>query len=81
MLILTLTNGDGLKIGEDVQIVFESMLSNGRIKVSVEAPREKNIARMPGEKKRTGNVVIVKNDRQMEPAISVKAISLKEGQK
>lgn len=81
MLILTLTNGDGLKIGEDVQIVFESMLSNGRIKVSVEAPREKNIARMPGEKKRTGNVVIVKNDRQMEPAIPVKAISLKEGQK
>lgn len=96
MLNLTLTSGDGVKIGEDVQIVFESTPSMGRIKVSIEAPRDKNIARMPGEKKRTGNVVIVKKNRRMESAISLKtrpsedmplkdmplqAMSLKEGLK
>lgn len=62
MLNLTLTAGDRLKIGEDVQIVFESTPSVGRIKVSVEAPREKNIARVPVEKKKTGNIVIVKGN-------------------
>lgn len=62
MLNLTLTAGDRLKIGEDVQIVFESTPSIGRIKVSVEAPREKNIARVPVEKKKTGNIVIVKGN-------------------
>lgn len=61
MLNLTLTTGDGVKIGEDVQIVFESTPSMGRIKISIDAPRDKNIARMPVEKKRKGNVVIVKN--------------------
>lgn len=60
MLNLTLTTGDSVKIGEDVQIIFESTSSTGRIKVSIEAPKDKNIARMPVEKKRTGNVVIVK---------------------
>lgn len=61
MLNLTLTTGDGVKIGEDVRIVFESAPSMGRIKISIDAPRDKNIARMPVEKKRKGNVVIVKN--------------------
>lgn len=60
MLNLTLTSGDGIKIGEDVQIVFESTPSVGRIKISIDAPRDKNIARMPVEKKRKGNIVIVK---------------------
>ena len=60
MLNLTLTSGDGVKIGEDVQIVFESTPSIGRIKISIDAPRDKNIARMPVEKKRKGNIVIVK---------------------
>lgn len=64
MLNLTLTSGDGIKIGEDVQIVFESTPSMGRIKVSIEAPRDKNIARLPTEKKKMGNIVIVKNNRQ-----------------
>lgn len=61
MLNLTLTTGERLKIGEDIQIIFESTPSFGRIKVSVEAPREKNIARVPVEKKKTGNIVIVRN--------------------
>ena len=66
MLNLTLTSGDGIKIGEDVQIVFESTPSVGRIKISIDAPRDKNIARMPVEKKRKGNVVIVKSDKMKE---------------
>lgn len=61
MLSLTLTSGDRIKIGEDVQIVFESAPSVGRIRVSVEAPRDKNIARVPVNEKRKGNVVIVRN--------------------
>ena len=60
MLNLTLTSGDGVQIGEDVQIVFESTPSVGRIKIKIEAPGDKNIARMPAEKKRKGNVVIEK---------------------
>lgn len=64
MLNLTMTTGERLKIGEDIQIIFESTPSIGRIKVGVEAPRDKYIARMPGEKKHTGNVMIVKNSRQ-----------------
>ncbi|MCI8976762.1 hypothetical protein D5282_16050 [bacterium 1xD8-48] len=71
MLNLTLTSGDGVQIGEDVQIVFESTPSVGRIKIKIEAPGDKNIARMPAEKKRKGNVVIVKSGRQKESGESV----------
>ena len=60
MLNLTLTSGERVKIGDDVQIVFESTPSMGRIKISIDAPKDKNIARVPCEKKRTGNIVIVK---------------------
>ena len=71
MLNLTLTSGDGVQIGEDVQIVFESTPSVGRIKIKIEAPGDKNIARMSAEKKRKGNVVIVKSGRQKESGESV----------
>lgn len=71
MLNLTLTSGDGVQIGEDVQIVFESTPSVGRIKIKIEAPGDKNIARMPAEKNRKGNVVIVKSGRQKESGESV----------
>ena len=71
MLNLTLTSGDGVQIGEDVQIVFESTPSVGRTKIKIEAPGDKNIARMPAEKKRKGNVVIVKSGRQKESGESV----------
>lgn len=71
MLNLTLTSGDGVQIGEDVQIVFESTPSVGRIKIKIEAPGDKNIARMPAEKKWKGNVVIVKSGRQKESGESV----------
>lgn len=62
MLSLTLSSGDSIKIGDDIHIVIETMPSAGKIKVRVEAPREKNIARMPIKKKKKGNVVILEND-------------------
>lgn len=46
MLELTLTTGTELKIGEDIRIIFRGDTTNGRIKVAVEAPREKRIERI-----------------------------------
>lgn len=64
MLNLTLKSGDGVKIGDDVHIVFESTPSLGRIKVHIDAPRDKNIARTPVEQDSGRRIVIVKNDRE-----------------
>lgn len=63
MLELTLTTGTELKIGEDIRIVFRGD-ARGRLKVAVEAPREKRIERIkaPEEQKRPGKVFIVKGD-------------------
>ncbi len=66
MLNLTLKSGDSVKIGDDVQIVFESTPSVGRIKIRVEAPKDKNIARVPVEMKKKSHVVIVKNGKMKE---------------
>ena len=41
MLELTLTTGTELKIGDDIRIVFRGDTSSGRMKVAVEAPRER----------------------------------------
>ena len=62
MLELTLTTGTELKIGEDIRIVFRGDTVNGRLKVAVEAPREKRIERVkvPEEQKKYGKVFIVK---------------------
>ncbi len=46
MLELTLTTGTELKIGDDIRIVFRGDTSSGRMKVAVEAPREKRIERV-----------------------------------
>lgn len=51
MLNLALKSGDGAKIGDDVQIIFESMPSMGRKKIRVEAPKDKNIVRVLVETK------------------------------
>lgn len=59
MLNLTLKSGDGVKIGDDVQIVFESTPSMGRIKIRIEAPKDKNIKRVPVETEKKRHVVIV----------------------
>lgn len=46
MLELTLNTGTELKIGDDIRIVFRGDTTSGRLKVAVEAPREKRIERV-----------------------------------
>jgi len=61
MLELTLTRGTELKIGEDIRIVFQGDTATGRMKVSVDAPRDKRIERIkpPEEQKKGSGVFIV----------------------
>lgn len=65
MLELTLTTGTELKIGDDIRIVFKGDTTTGRMKVAVEAPREKRIERVkaPEEQKKQGKVFIVKSEK------------------
>lgn len=65
MLDLTVTAGMELQIGEDVRIVFKGSNAPGRMKIGVEAPREKRIERVaalakPAEPK----IVVVNKCRQ-----------------
>lgn len=61
MLELTLTTGTELKIGDDIRIFFRGDTTTGRLKVAVEAPREKRIERVKPkkEKKEKAGVFIV----------------------
>ena len=77
MLELTLNTGTELKIGDDIRIVFRGDTASGRLKVAVEAPKEKRIERVrsvdePEQKEsrssvarsgsaQKGKVVIVRN--------------------
>lgn len=67
MLELTLTTGTELKIGDDIRIVFRGDTTGGRLKVAVEAPREKRIERVkaPERQKGQGKVLIVKGGRKL----------------
>lgn len=59
MLELTLTTGTELKIGDDIRIFFRGDTTTGRLKVAVEAPREKRIERVkPMEKKKAGVFIV-----------------------
>lgn len=71
MLELTLTTGTELKIGDDIRIFFRGDTSNGRLKVAVEAPKEKRIERVkaPEEQKKHGKVFIVKGERNAQDGI------------
>lgn len=65
MLELTLTTGTELKIGDDIRIIFRGDTTTGRMKVAVEAPREKRIERVkPAEEqnKRTGVFIVGKTE-------------------
>lgn len=46
MLELTLNTGTELKIGDDIRIVFRGDTMSGRLKVAVEAPKDKRIERV-----------------------------------
>ena len=67
MLELTLTTGSELKIGDDIRIVFKGDTTTGRMKVAVEAPKEKRIERVkaPEGQKKYGNVFIVKGEKSL----------------
>lgn len=64
---LTLTTGTELKIGGDIRIVFRGDTANGRMKVAVDAPKEKRIERVKvqEEQKRSGKVFIAKGERKL----------------
>lgn len=61
MLELTLTTGTELKIGDDIRIVFRGDTACGRLKVAVEAPKEKRIERVKAQEvhRKQGKVFIV----------------------
>ncbi len=81
MLELTLNTGTELKIGDDIRIVFRGGASSGRLKVAVEAPKEKRIERVKvlgeSEKKeqwdsmeqsdsaKKGKIIIVRNQGEL----------------
>ena len=50
MLRLTLRTGDFITIGDDVRVYFSHKLTQGRISVGIEAPREKAIDRNQSKK-------------------------------
>ncbi len=60
MLELTVTTGTELKIGDDVKIVFKGSNAPGRMRIGVDAPREKRIERVAAlMKKKEPQIVIV----------------------
>jgi len=63
MLELTLTTGTELKIGDDIRILFRTESTVGRVKVAVEAPKEKRIERVKplAKQEKKSGVFIVGN--------------------
>jgi len=72
MLELTLTQGSELKIGDDIRIVFRGGGVAGRVRLAVDAPKEKRIERVMGEVQPTGagtagkSTVVVKGTKKKE---------------
>lgn len=65
MLELTVTTGTELMIGDDVKIVFKGSNAPGRMRIGVDAPREKRIERVAAlVKKKEPTIVIVNNCEQ-----------------
>ena len=60
MLELTVTTGMELQIGDDVKIVFKGSSVPGRMRIGVQAPKEKRIERVENfVKQREPQIVIV----------------------
>lgn len=65
MLELTVTTGMELMIGEDVKIVFKGSNAPGRMRIGVDAPKEKRIERVTAlVKKQEPKIVIVNGHGQ-----------------
>ncbi len=61
MLELTVTDGMELQIGDDVKIIFRGGSAPGRMKIGVDAPKDKRIERIQSqEKRKRASVVIVR---------------------
>lgn len=65
MLELTVTTGMELMIGDDVKIVFKGSNAPGRMRIGVDAPKEKRIERVADlVKKKEPQIVIVNKCEQ-----------------
>ncbi|MCM1154155.1 MAG: carbon storage regulator [Ruminococcus flavefaciens] len=68
MLELTVNSGTELWIGDDVKIFFRGSNAPGRMKIGVDAPKEKRIERVAPEtpvvKQTEPQIVIVKKRKQ-----------------
>ena len=61
MLELTVTTGMELQIGDDVKIVFKGSNAPGRMRVGVEAPKEKRIERVESLVKKAKPKIVIVN--------------------
>ena len=61
MLELTVTTGMELQIGDDVKIVFKGSNAPGRMRIGVEAPKEKRIERVESLVKKAKQKIVIVN--------------------
>ena len=61
MLELTVTTGMELQIGDDVKIVFKGSNAPGRMRIGVEAPKEKRIERVESLVKKANPQIVIVN--------------------
>lgn len=65
MLELTVTTGMELQIGDDIKIMFKGSNTPGRMRIGVDAPKEKRIERIGAAVKQAEpKIVIVNKCRQ-----------------
>lgn len=61
MLELTVTTGMELMIGDDVKIVFKGSNAPGRMRIGVDAPKEKRIERVAALVKQAEPKIVIVN--------------------
>lgn len=69
MLELTVTAGMELMIGDDVKIVFKGSNAPGRMRIGVDAPKEKRIERVGALPKPADPKIVVVHSRQGSGAV------------
>ena len=61
MLELTVTTGMDLQIGDDVKIIFKGSNAPGRMRIGVDAPKDKRIERVAALPKQTEPKIVIVN--------------------
>lgn len=61
MLELTVTTGMELQIGDDVKIIFKGSNAPGRMRIGVDAPKEKRIERVGTLPKQAKPKIVIVN--------------------